>query len=66
MNSNRYLFVMDDHIPSDVILENQRSRDLPVVVLQNGEWGSYRNLSESLSKCEKNNKSFQAIFEDIR
>ena len=51
----------DDIIPSDATLEDQKIQDLPTVVLQNGEWGSYQNLSQ----YEENDQSLNLASDDI-
>ncbi|XP_065212158.1 fatty acid synthase-like [Planococcus citri] len=62
----RCLFVMDKNTPSESVLKSELTRDSSISVLQNGEWGSYRSISENQSKLEKSSKNIGDIPGDIQ
>ncbi|KAL6953874.1 fatty-acid synthase system [Sarracenia purpurea var. burkii] len=66
LSDMRYLFVMDNEIPCQTALESQQIQDLPVSVLQDGEWGSYQYLSESSSESKENPNSLDYVPGDIQ
>ncbi|KAL6953869.1 fatty-acid synthase system, partial [Sarracenia purpurea var. burkii] len=65
-SDSRYLFVMDDEIRCQTALKNQQNQDLPVSVLQNGEWGSYQYLSESSPTSKQNTNNSDHLPGDIQ
>ncbi|XP_065212332.1 fatty acid synthase-like [Planococcus citri] len=62
----RCLFVMDKNTPSESDLKSELTRDSSISVLQNGEWGSYRSISENQSKLEESSKNVADIPGDIQ
>ncbi|XP_065211044.1 fatty acid synthase-like [Planococcus citri] len=62
----RYLFVMDKNIPSESVLKSELTRDSSISVLQNGEWGSYKSISENHSELKESSKNIVDIPGDIQ
>ncbi|XP_065212331.1 fatty acid synthase-like [Planococcus citri] len=65
-SDSRYLFVMDKNTPTESVLKSELTRDSSISVLQKGEWGSYRSISENRSKLEENPKNNADLPGDIQ